>query len=105
MENGEVLSVFHAYATCRMRDACLRYMNENPRKWLDVTSTPCPCSFQHWRKVAKYSMLLQAEANGAELLYSREMCVDILTQTKPREKKPDKVNRREIPISQKRLSL
>ncbi len=98
------VSSSEAYAHCRYRDLCLRYMGENPIQWADVTITPCPCDHMFFRKIEAYANVLEYEKDVAVLPCSRYHIVDCIVGTPRRTKKAQRQDRREIPLSQSRLS-
>ncbi len=98
------VSSIEAYQFCRYRDLCLRYMGENPSQWIDVNTTPCPCDHTFFRKIEAYARVLECEKDVAVLPCSRYHIVDRITEKPTRRIKPPKQERREIPLTQKRLN-
>ena len=97
-----VPSAWSAYSTCRSRDLCLRYLQENPAEWADVAVTPCPCSHEFYREVLAYKKVLKDELDFGPLDYPRWKQVKWLTQHNRVERKKPKS--RIIPLTQSRLS-
>lgn len=103
MKSDGFTSSFEVYHQCRYRDLCLRYMNENPIQWADVSVTPCPCTPAFFRELMAYTKVLRDEREFGELPYTRMRLVHWMTENH-HARKQQKKKQREIPFSQKRLS-
>ena len=91
-EMEEHTSSAERYATCRYRDLCLRYLGQNPEKFIQIAITPCPCSHSFFRELMRYKSMEDG-------LFSQEPFVQMYEEHEVRRK----THRDEIPITQQRL--
>jgi hypothetical protein len=77
-------------------------MGENPARWADCNTTPCPCSPAFYREVLAYAKVLRDERENGKLPYSHYQLVKWTTE---KDKRIPRRKVREIPITQSRLSL
>lgn len=104
MENEHEKGSFYRYNTCKYRDMCLRYLGEEPIRWADVTSTPCPCNPAFFREVIAYSKVILDELENGSLPYTHVQLVKFMTEHRIPEKRR-KIKVKELPLSQQRLPV
>ena len=103
MESNENLSSFEHYNTCKYRDLCLRYLGEEPARWISISSTPCPCNAAYFNEVMAYARVLSNELEGSRLPYTRAQLVRWMTEKPHRARKIKAATH--IPLSQQRLQV
>lgn len=103
MEKEQLTSSFEVYNTCKFRDLCLRFLGEEPIRWVDVSSTPCPCNATYFKEVMAYARIIyNEEVLGSRLPYTHMQLVRFMTE---KEKKGKVARIREIPLNQERLKV